>query len=201
MARAVVVEHNGVESRFTFSAVSRARLYGERKRIIVDEAGQPTVGGWLTTDGAMLLLPGGRAELYVDGAGDVVDRSALTTTDADGKPLTKLESTLDVPQVLRGPVPPERLLEFATTSVYAFDPEGDAFDDALKASLALGEIWELDSNYMAAFPRSTMFLLQNSEGIFGLVVEPAPLVMATRLAKPAADEDPLSDDELDFAMF
>ena len=76
MARAVVVEHNGVESRFTFSAVSRARLYGERKRITVDEAGQPTVGGWLTTDGAMLLLPGGRAELYVDGAGDVVDRQS-----------------------------------------------------------------------------------------------------------------------------
>ncbi len=201
MGRAVVVEHNGVESRFAFSSVSRARLYGERKRIIVDEAGRPTVGGWLTTDGAMLLLPGGRAELYLDEAGDVVDRSALTTTDADGRPLTKLESTLDVPQTLRGPVPAERLLEFATTAVYAFDPDEGAFDDALKASLALGEIWELDYNYMASFSRGTMFLLQNSEGIFGLVVEPAPLEMATRVSKPSDDEDPLSDDELDFAMF
>src|SRR5690349_18004988 len=63
MARAVVVERNGVESRFGFSLVSRARLYGERKRVIVDEEGRPTIGGWLTTDGSMLLLPGARAEL------------------------------------------------------------------------------------------------------------------------------------------
>jgi len=200
MARAVVVEHNGVSSRFGFSAVSRARLYGDRKRIIVDEAGQPTVGGWLTTDGAMLILPGGRAELYLDEGGDVVDRGNIETVDGDGHALQRLESTLDKPQELRGPVPPERLLEFVTTAVYAFDAD-DELADELKASLANGEIWEVDYNYMAAFERQTLFILQNAEGIFGLVSEPARLELATRVSRATGDEDPLSDDELDFAMF
>ncbi len=200
MARAVVVERNGVQSRFGFSLVSRGRLYGERKRLVVDEAGQPTIGGWLTTDGAMLLMPGGRAELYLDEAGDVVERSGLETVDAEGRPLLRLESTLDKAHALRGPVAPERLLELVTTSVYAFDPE-DELDEELKASLAKGEIWETDYNYMAAFERQTLFILQNAEGIFGLVCEPAPLELATRVSRPVGLDDPLSDDELDFAMF
>lgn len=202
MARAIVVSNNGVETRFGFSLVNRARLYGQRKRVVVDEAGQPTVGGWLTTDGAMLLLPGGRAELYLDDAGDVVDRSALETVDADGNPVPRLDSTLDVPQALRGPIPPERLLEFVATSVYELTPEDVAnMDPELRASLALGAIWETDYNYMAAFERQTLFILQNDEGIFGLVAEPAPLELVTRASQPAAGEDPLGDDELDFAMF
>jgi len=199
MARALVVERNGVLSRFGFSLVSRGRLYGERKRLVVDESGQPTIGGWLTTDGAMLLLPGGRAELYLDEAGDVVDRAEIETVDGSGRPVPRLESTLDKPQGLRGPVAPERLLEFVTTSVYALDAE--ELDDTLKASLATGEIWETDYNYMAAFERQTLFILQNSEGLFGLVAEPAPLELATRASRPAGEDDPLSDDELDFAMF
>lgn len=202
MARAVVVEREGVGvTRFQFSLVNRAKLYGERKRVLVDEAGQPTLGGWLTTDGAMLLLPGGRAELYLDERGDVVDRSELETVGADGKPVAKLDSTLDAPQTLRGPVPPERLLEFVTTSVYALDPEPGAFSEAFMASLARGDIWEVDYNYMASFERQTMFILQNAEGLFGLVAEPAPLELATRVSRPSESEDPLSDDELDFAMF
>lgn len=201
MARAIVVSNNGVESRFGFSLVNRSRLYGSRKRVVVDEHGEPTVGGWLTTDGAMLILPGGRTELYLDEAGDVVDRSSLEVVDADGNTQPKLDSTLDKPQALRGPIPPERLLDFVTTSVYALDAGDEGFDPELRASLALGQIWEVDYNYTAAFERQRLFILQNDEGIFGLVVEPAPLEMVTRASHPDEGEDPLSDDELDFAMF
>lgn len=199
MARAVVVERNGVQARFSFALVNRAKLYGERRRVIVDEAGRPTTGGWLTSDGSMLLLPGGRAELYLDDDGDVVDRSALEAVDASGTLLTRLEPTLDTPQPLRGPVPPERLLELVTTSVYALDAEGE-LDQSLRESLARGDIWETDYNYVAAFERQTLFILQNAEGIFGLVAEPAPLSPLLRAAQPAVDEDPLSDDELDFTF-
>lgn len=201
MARAIVVERKGVESRFAFSAVTRSRLYGERRRMVVDEQGKPTLGGWLTTDGSMLLLPGGRAELYLDEAGDVVDRSALVWLDADGKTSPRLEPTLDKAQPLRGPIPPERLLEFVTTSVYALDPEADALDPELAAALARGEIWETDFNYTAGFERQTLFLVQNPEGLFALVAEPAPLEPATRASRAPEGDDPLSDDELDFAMF
>lgn len=199
MARAVVVEHNGVQARFAFSLVNRAKLYGERKRVVVDEAGHATTGGWLTSDGTMLLLPGGRAELYLDDAGDVVDRSELEAVDANGAVLTRLDSTLDVPQPLRGPVPPERLLEFVTTSVYALEPDG-VLDEAMRQSLARGDIWETDYNYTAAFERQTLFILQNQEGLFGLMAEPAPLSPLVRSTLTSAEEDPLSDDELDFTF-
>lgn len=198
MARAIVVEHNGVESRFGFSAVTRARLYGERKKVVVDEHGRPTLGGWLTTDGSLLLMPGGRAELYLDEAGDVVERADLVWLDADGKTSTRLEPTLDKAQRLRGPIAPERLLEYVTTSVYAL--EADALEPELAASLARGEIWETDFNYTAGFERQTLFLVQNPEGVFALVAELAPLEPATRASRPPEGDDPLSDDELDFAM-
>lgn len=199
MARAVVVERDGVQARFSFSLVNRNKLYGERRRVVVDEAGRATTGGWLTTDGTMLLLPGGRAELYLDEAGDVIDRSELEATDANGVVLTRLDPTLDVPQALRGPVPPERVLEFVTTSVYALDVEGD-LDPDLRDSLSRGDIWETDYNYVAAFERQTLFILQSPEGIFGLVGEPAALEPLPRAAPPPGDEDPLSDDELDFTF-
>lgn len=199
MARAVVVELMGVESRFGLAAVNRQKLYGEKKRVVVDERGQPTVGGWLTTDGAILLLPGGRAEVYLDERGDVVERSELAAVDATGRLLTRSESTLDVPQELRGPVSAERVLEHISTSVYTLEPEDLAED--LRASLDRGEIWETEFAFTAGFARAPMFILKSSEGYFGLVCEAAPLEPVRRASPPpVVEDDPLSDDELDFSM-
>jgi len=199
MARQVVVELMGVESRFGLQAVSRQKLYGEKKRLVVDERGEPTVGGWLTTDGAILLLPGGRAEVYLDERGDVVERSELEAVDAEGRLLSRQESTLDVPQALRGPVPAERLLEHVSTSVYLLEPE--AIAEALRESLDRGEIWETEFSFTASFARAPMFILKSPEGYFGLVCEPAPLELVRRASPPpVVEDDPLGDDELDFSM-
>ena len=204
MARAIVVARGPAdkESRFTFSAIDRSRLYGDRKKVIVDEKGEGCVGGLLSLDGSVLLLPDSRAMLYVDEHSDVVDRATLVTLDADGKPLTKLESTLDTPQPLVGPVPVERLLDHNATAIYMLAAEGpDAVDSEFLDGLSRGEIWETVFNYGAGYERQPLFLLQGQDGLYAIVAEPAELAWIDRGAPPPSDIDPIGDDDLDFSMF
>jgi hypothetical protein len=200
MARAIAVVFEGRDIRFAPRVVTRAKLYGERKRLILDGAGQPTAPGWLTTDGSLLLTAGARAELDLDEHDEVVDRKALIAVDAEGRELPRVASTLDVPQPLTGPVAPARVLECTTTSVYLLEPE--SLDAALAARLARGEIFETTFAYAAGFEASVLFILANEDGIFGLVATPTPIAFLRKDAPPAseADEDDGSED-LDFSMF
>ena len=205
MARAIVVTRGGAEkeSRFTFSAIDRDKLYGRRRKVVVDERGQPCVSAHLTLDGQTLLLPESRAMLYLDERGDVVDRASLVAVDASGAPVPKLDSTLDVAQPLFGPIPAERVLDHDIVAAYQISSEGpDALDAELVDSLARGEIWETVFNYMPGYERNTLFLLKGTDGLYGLVAQAAALAWVNKeQPPPAPDEDPLGDDELDFSMF
>lgn len=202
MARALVVEKNGRTARFSLSVVSRAKLYGEKKKVLVDEHDRPTTAGWLTIDGAMLIGPGGRAELYLDDDFDVIERDQLAAIDDEGRLLEKLPSTLDTPQDLT-PVPPEALLEVIATNVYALSPDGDELEPELIDELKAGAVYRTSFSYMPGYARSPLFLVHNDEGLFAIVAEPAPLEPLSRELSPSApslDEDDL-DDDLDFTMF
>jgi hypothetical protein len=209
MARAIAVIYEGREVRFAPRVVTRAKLYGERKRLVLDEQGQPTSPGWLTTDGSLLLTQGARAELYLDERDEVVDRKSLVAVDAAGVELPRVASTLDVPQVLIGPVPPARVLGCTTTSVYLLEPETPStpgmIDPELAARLEAGEIFETTFAYAAGFEASVMFLIANEEGIFGLVGTPTPIPFLRKDAPVAldadADADGDADEDLDFSMF
>lgn len=200
MARAIVVEFEGREVRLVPRVVTRAKLYGERKRLVLDEQGIPTSTGWLTTDGSLLLTQGARAELYLDEHDDVVDRKALVAVDAAGVEVPRVASTLDVVQPLVGPVAPARVLECTTTSVYQLEPE--VVDPGLGERLARGEIFESVFAYSAGFEASVLFILANEEGTFGLVATPTPIAFLRKDAPPAAEaDDEDGDEDLDFSMF
>ncbi len=203
MARAIAVIFEGREVRFAPRVVTRAKLYGERKRLVLDEQGQPTSSGWLTTDGSLLLTQGARAELYLDEHDEVVDRKSLVAVDAAGVELARVASTLDVPQPLIGPVPPARVLACTTTSVYLLEPETPGqVDPELAARLEGGEIFETTFAYAAGFEASVLFLLANEEGLFGLVGTPTPIPFLRKDAAPALDApDDDADEDLDFSMF
>lgn len=202
MARAIAVVFEGREVRFAPRVVTRAKLYGERKRLVLDGDGQPTSPGWLTTDGSLLLTQGARAELYLDDHDDVVDRKSLVAVDAAGVELPRIASTLDVPQPLIGPVPPARVLECTTTSVYVLEPETPGtIDPELEARLRSGEIFETTFAYSAGFETSVLFLLANEEGIFGLVGTPTPIAFLRKDAPLVPDSDDDDDEDLDFSMF
>ena len=199
MARDIVVAFQGATSRFALERMSREKLYGKRRRVVVDDQGGECQPGTLLRDGSALLLPGAVAQLYVDAAFDVVERDLVVAVDDDGQALPKIDSTLGVEQPLVGPVSPERLLDTATTAVYALEATG--LDPALAAALEGGAIFETRFSYRGGYDDAPIFLVQNDQGLFALVGEETDFPWLER-AQPAADadDDPFDDDELDFSM-
>ncbi len=200
MAREVTVEFEGAVSRFALTRMTREKLYGRRRRVIVDEQGAACVAATLTLDGAALLPPGSTSDLYVDSAFDTVSRSRLRAVDSDGEPIEKVPSTLGVEQPLSGPVTPERVLDHVTNAVYLLDPTELA--PGLLAQLDAGEIFETGFNYRDGYTLNPLFLLKNEAGVFALVAEPAGFEPVRKQLVPVeTGEDPFADDDLDFSMF
>ncbi len=201
MAREVVVELDGEESRLPLGRVERRKLYGSKRRIVVDGEGNPCRTGYLTVDGSALLPPGTTASLYIDESFDPVEKADLVAVDGDGTPLPLLQSSLGTCQKLSGPVPDSRILDLVVTAVYQFDEDG--LGEKLKARLKKGEVFETVFNYTRGFRQSPMLILQNGEGIFGLVGEPVDFAFCElKLPDPLEveeEEDPF-DGELDFSF-
>jgi hypothetical protein len=201
MARSIVVEQGGKTSSFGFRKIDRTKLYGQRRRIHLDPAGEPCARASLTDDGALLLRLGMTAQGYFDGDGHWIPYSELQGLGDDGEPLEKVPSTLGESVELEGPVDPQELLDQRNQSVYALDPED--FDDALRESLLAGDVYRLPFNYRAGWMMGHAFLVANPEGdVFALMGSHAPPAWCepTRLPEVEDDEDDL-DDELDFEMF
>ncbi len=200
--REIVVSYAGEESAFKFARVDRAKLYGRKERVILDENGERCVPAYLTADGAALVPPGGTAHVYVDETFDTVERSELHAVDDEGKAIEVIASTLGVSQPLE-PTRAESLLDHLVASVYQLS--ADTLGPALQKALADGELFETAYNYRDGYDPDRLFLLQNEEGIFGLVAKPTGFGFITREAPPeeevVADEeaDDLEDD-LDFSM-
>lgn len=200
--REIAVSYAGEESAFKFAKVDRAKLYGRKERVILDEHGERCVPAFLTPDGAALVPPGGTAHVYVDETFETVERSELSAVDDEGKPLELIPSTLGVAQPLE-PVRVERILEHVVTSVYELTPE--RFGAALQKALADGELFECRYNYRDGYDPDVLFLLQNDEGVFGLVARPSGFAFLAREAlqieEDIADEESDEfEDDLDFSM-
>lgn len=200
--REIVVSYADEESTFGFARVDRAKLYGRKERVILDENGERCVPAYLTADGAALVPPGGTAHVYVDETFDTVERSMLHAVDEQGAPLETIASTLGVAQPL-SPVRPERVLDCVVSSVYELSPE--SLGAALQKALADGDIFECPYNYRDGYDQDVLFLLSNEEGIFALVARPTGFEFITREAPqqeelpPDEDAEELEDD-LDFSM-
>jgi hypothetical protein len=199
VARQLLVDFDGEVSSFELEKHSREKLYGLRRRIYVDEAGEECQRALLSEDGSLLLPPGGTADLYLDEGFDVVERGALRAVDAEGNELPPVPSTLGRAMPLDGPVPPTRVLDFVTPTVYALEPA--TLGEALKARLEAGEIFETTFAYRDGFDSQTCFLLRNEEGWFALVGRPAGFEWTRRATPvPAEGEELEFEDDLDFGM-
>ncbi len=199
MARQIVVSWGGATSSFDIARLNREKLYGRKRRLIVDEDGRECVAGMLTEDGSTLLPPGSTAELYLDDGFDVVERSALQAVDEEGNPVDSVSSTLGV-EVTLEKVDAARLLDHVTPVVYEL-AEAD-LDDGLRDELAAGAIFETRFNYRTSWADQACFLVGNEHGCFALVGRPAGFDFLEPDAPPpaeGADGDPFADD-FDFGM-
>ncbi len=200
MARNLVFTFRGADSTFAFSKLDRAKLYGSRKRVVMDREGEPCRRAELADDGSIVLQPGMTAQGYFDARGFWYPSSQLVGLMPDGTPAPTVPSTLGVPQPLQGPVPPESVLDVRVQSVYMLDPE--EMSDALAQALADGEIYQFGFSYRTDHREQIGLLLSNENGVFALIGEPAPPAWSTlndTFDDIASDED--DDDELDFEMF
>lgn len=204
MARALVLNLEGEISELPLSRVDRAKLYGAKKRVVTDEEGQPCRSAYLSADGATLVPSGGYSLAYVDAAGSAIPRSDLVAVDGDGQILDALPSTLGVEHELFGPVPPSRVLDHVTTSVYLLDAA--KLGAKLAERLDQGEIFEAEFRYTTSVTTNTLFLLRNEAGTFALVTQPVDLPFLQPDAPADLDEedgdeaDSDTDDDLDFSF-
>jgi hypothetical protein len=199
MARTIVVSLDGKESSFGFAKLDRKKLYASRKRIPLDNDGEPCQRASLTDDGSMLVASGMTGQAYFDGTGRWVQNSELVGVDAEGNTVDKQPSTLGTPQPLTE-VEPNALLDAAITTVYMLDT--DEIDGALQSQLDDGKLFRFAFNMRADFHLETAYLLSNEHGTFVLLGDTYAVPWCT-LDQPVMplDDDDDDDDELDFEMF
>ena len=188
MAKGVVVVLDGKVSSFQIEKIERAKLYGVRRRLAVDDEGRICSRASLTDDGQVLLRAGMTAQGWFDTDGRQVEQKAIGAEDADGTLVDLVPSTLDAREIL----------DLSLTAVYRITPE--ELDEALAKSLSNGQLWRFAFNYRPDYRSETGYLVQNGDGIYALVGTPAP----ARYLEPQAPPPPVDDDEeegdLDFEM-
>jgi len=170
MSRVVEVIFNGETSSFEIAKVDRNKLYGCKKRVWLDADGRECAAARLTEDGRHILPSGSTASLYVNGAGDTMDRKELIPADANGTSLEKMPSTIGEPQEMEGPVSLDHFLEHTVTAVYQLDAA--AFSPDLEAALSRGDIYRTPFRQRADYRDGYAFLLMNDDGVFLVASEP-----------------------------
>lgn len=198
MPKGLVVCENGKVSSFQIEKVERAKLYGVRRRLAVDEKGRTCSRASLTDDGQVLLRSGMMAQGWFDSDGRQVEQKAIGAEDGDGNLLELVPSTLGVEQKLEGPIDAREVLDLSLTAIYRVTPE--SLDEGLGKSLADGNFWRFPFNYRPDYRSEIGYLVQNGDGIFALVGMPAPAQFLEPQAPPPPAEDVEDEGDLDFEM-
>ena len=203
MRRILEITQEGNESSFSITRISRSRLYGTKRRISVDGAGNECSRASLTRDGMYILPNGGTALLYLDGNGNVVERDQLQAIDMDGEMMKPGESALNGALEVGQVVQAADLLECAITHVYAL--EAIFFSQELGTSLSRGEILRLTLPTLTDHLSRRFFLLGNDTGYFLLIGEETGFkfigLAEADLSPPDMEEDGCDDGhDIDFGM-
>jgi hypothetical protein len=193
-----VLTLDGKTSSFQIEKVERAKLYGFRRRLVVDDTGRTCSRASLTDDGQVLLRAGMTAQGWFDTDGRQVEQKAIGAEDADGRLLELVPSTLGVEQALQGPVDAREVLDLSLTAVYRIT--ADALDESLAQSLAEGQFWRFPFNYRPDYRSEIGYIVQNPEGIFAIIGTPAPAQYLEPHAPPPPADDDEDEGDLDFEM-
>ena len=187
MERVLEVTCSGAASRFTIRRLSRASLYGSKRRVPVDGEGRECKAAVLTRDGRFLLPPGTTATLCLDDHGDAVERGELRAARTGQDVASAPE-----PQSAEA----ANLLDCIVRQVYALAPV--AVSGRLDGLLAATGLCRLDAGDDGGEVR---FLVKNAAGYFLMIGEPSGFCLVgpdqADLSIPDAGEP---WDDLDLAM-
>ena len=200
MAREICIELNGKSSRFGFSKISREKMYGSKKTVVVDGNNNPCVRGIIPIDGDVIIPKGGTSTIYINDNFEMFSRKDLERYDSAGEKMEQIPGTINVEQKAEI-VDQQRLLDHTITSIYSLEPS--EIDDSTQKELDEGMIIETSFNYYAGYNISNLFIMKTAEGIFGLVGEPTNFEYCSHDAGEVVveeDEEEAGFDDMDFGM-
>jgi hypothetical protein len=187
--------YQGQQARFGKSEINRARLYGQRKLVAVDDEGRECESALITCDGRYVLQSGCTADLYVNESGDVIARRDLMTTEI----ATKLASA-EAPSEIEGLVADSELLEYAVTRVHALYPV--VVPAQLADALRSGSVFRLPCQRRSAPAETSSFLVGTETGAYLVQAEPHGFdYVDPEQHVSIVDESDDDDDDLDAFAF
>lgn len=199
MSREFIVSWRGESAVFDHQRIERRQLYGSKRRIAVDAAGNPCTKASMTLDGTTVLRPGMTAQGWYTSDGEQVESAEVVAVGEDGNPLPAHPSTIGVEQPLEGPVSPTAVLDLAVDSVLVLTPR--SIPDGLRLALEQGSVFRFAYCYRPDPAPSTAFLVGNQAGLFALIGSPVQVQWMSRdSALHEAPAGAADDDDVDFEM-
>ena len=194
MRHVLEIKHGDSASVFALRKLSRASLYGSKRRAAMDAEGRECEAAALTQDGRFILPKGGTALVYLDANGDAVERSELASHGSLADALKRK----DGPPFACEPAAPSEILDCVTTRVYRLDPV--SISGSLDAALKETGVCRLAQEEHDADDPECAFLVRNDAGYFLVIGERNgfDFVGPDEADLTIADEE--MDEELDFAM-
>ena len=199
MAREICIALNGKSSKFGFSKISREKMYGSKKTVVVDGNNNPCVRGLIPIDGDVIIPKGGMSTIYINDNFEMFSRKDLEMYDSAGEKMEQIPGTLNIEQKAEI-VDQQRLLDHTITSIYSLEPS--EIDDSTQKELEDGSILETFFNYYAGYNISNLFIMKTAEGIFGLVGEPTNFEYCSHDAGEVVveEDEEAGFDDMDFGM-
>jgi len=202
MPRPLILSLDGEEFSVGLFKVDRSALYGEVKIEAFDEKGNPATIKVLAADGNTLIDKGGTALEMVDKAGNSINRSAIRTVGANGKPLKQVESSFSHVNKL-SPATVEEYLSLIVKSIYWVQATEGSSLDLLLEHLGDGRIFSFPFSYRDGIETDEGFFIGNKKDVFFIIGNQATLEFVNfkqTTTLDSADEDEISADDLDFDL-
>lgn len=199
MARELILSLDGEEFAVRIVKISREKLYGEVEVEAFDEKGNPAELKILLADGKTLIDKGGTALATLTDEGASIPRNELTAVDLDGKKLEEVPSSFNAPNKLKKATNEDYLSQIVK-SVYLLEPPPGEDLKFLLGHLP-ENIYNFDFSYRGGLEYDSAFVLGNGKDAFMVVGKQAEfqfvkLNQSALLA--SADEEEISDDDIDF---
>jgi len=195
MRKTLEILHRGNLFAFTASKLSRATLYGSKRRAAIDAQGRECEAAALTRDGRFILPKGGTAFVYLDENGDIVDRSEL---GASGGAAAALKGKAGEPFTCE-PAAPNEILDCVATRVYRLEPM--SISQALDAAIRETGVCRLTQEEHDADDPERAFLARNDSGYFLLVGERNSFDFVGADERDLSVGDEETDEDIDFVMW
>lgn len=212
MAKPLVFQFGKRELAFDMNKVERAKLYGYKETLVIDEDGDPCELATLASDGRTVAGKGGIAMGYLSPDGAWCDRGSLTPIDVEGNEIPPAPSSFSGPVDLSEQATIEDYLDHNIRAVYALDllPDENASAAADKAATELleqiqgGVIYKFPYSFRGGVAVDQGFLLANEAGDVFLAIGKPTQVQFVKLQQSSSlieDEGETADEDGDLMDF